>query len=61
MAQASEPVLLVPGFLAGDSSLGLMSRTLRQQGYRTYRADIHANDSGYAQIASDFRAAYLNK
>lgn len=23
--------------------------------------DIHANDSGYAQIASDFRAAYLNK
>jgi lysophospholipase L1-like esterase len=23
--------------------------------------DIHANDSGYAQIASDFRAAYLNR
>jgi pimeloyl-ACP methyl ester carboxylesterase len=41
--RASEPVLLVPGFLAGDSSLGLMSRTLRQQGFRTYRADIRAN------------------
>ena len=23
--------------------------------------DIHANDSGYAQIASEFRAAYMNK
>lgn len=41
--RVSEPVLLVPGFLAGDSSLGLMSRTLRQQGFRTYRADIRAN------------------
>jgi len=38
-----EPVLLVPGFLAGDSSLGPMSRTLRHQGFRTYRADIRAN------------------
>jgi len=42
-ARVSEPVLLVPGFLAGDSSLGLMSRTLRHQGFRTYRADIRAN------------------
>lgn len=42
-ARASEPVLLVPGFLAGDSSLGLMSRSLREHGYRTYRADIRAN------------------
>jgi pimeloyl-ACP methyl ester carboxylesterase len=41
--RVSEPVLLVPGFLAGDSSLGLMGRTLRQQGFRTYRADIRAN------------------
>ncbi|WP_157829645.1 alpha/beta fold hydrolase [Nocardioides alpinus] len=42
-ARVSEPVLLVPGFLAGDSSLGPMSRTLRHQGFRTYRADIRAN------------------
>jgi pimeloyl-ACP methyl ester carboxylesterase len=40
--RASEPVLLVPGFLAGDASLGPMSRTLRHQGFRTYRADIRA-------------------
>lgn len=41
--RAPEPVVLVPGFLAGDSSLGPMSRTLRHQGFRTYRADIRAN------------------
>ncbi len=41
--RAGEPVLLVPGFLAGDSSLGPMSRTLRHLGFRTYRADIRAN------------------
>ena len=27
--RVSEPVLLVPGFLAGDTSLGPMSRSLR--------------------------------
>jgi triacylglycerol lipase len=42
-ARAAEPVLLVPGFLAGDSSLGPMSRSLRHEGFRTYRADIRAN------------------
>ena len=41
--RVAEPVLLVPGFLAGDSSLGPMSRTLRHEGFRTYRADIRAN------------------
>ncbi|GAA1936144.1 esterase/lipase family protein [Nocardioides hwasunensis] len=39
----SEPVLLVPGFAAGDSSLAPMSRALRREGFRTYRADIRAN------------------
>lgn len=38
-----EPVLLVPGFMAGDGSLGLMRRALQQQGLRTYRSHIHAN------------------
>jgi len=38
-----EPVVLVPGFLAGDGSLGLMSRHLRSLGYRTYRSSMHAN------------------
>ncbi len=38
-----EPVILVPGFLAGDASLALMARALRAQGFRTYRSHMHAN------------------
>ncbi|HSE08597.1 MAG TPA: alpha/beta fold hydrolase [Nocardioidaceae bacterium] len=38
-----EPVVLVPGFMAGDASLHLMSRHLRKLGYRTYRSTMHAN------------------
>lgn len=41
--RAEEPVLLVPGFLAGDGTLGLMSRSLRQAGHRTYRSRMRAN------------------
>lgn len=41
--RAAEPVLLVPGFLAGDSSLAPMAASLRGHGLRTYRADIRAN------------------
>ena len=33
----------MPGFLAGDGTLALMSRALRGQGFRTYRSHIHAN------------------
>jgi triacylglycerol lipase len=39
----ADPVLLVPGFMAGDSSLTFMSRALRAEGYRTYRSHIRAN------------------
>lgn len=39
----SDPVILVPGFLAGDGTLGLMARSLRRQGFRTYRSHIRAN------------------
>ena len=46
-----EPVVLVPGFMAGDSSLLLMSRHLRKLGYRTYRSTMHAN-VGCTQEAS---------
>ena len=42
-SRLGDPVLLVPGFLAGDGSLGLMARALRGQGFRTYRSHIHAN------------------
>jgi pimeloyl-ACP methyl ester carboxylesterase len=37
------PVLLVPGFLAGDISLGLMARWLKEIGYCPGRARIRAN------------------
>jgi triacylglycerol lipase len=36
-------VLLVPGFLAGDGSLGTMTQWLRAAGYRTKRAGIRSN------------------
>jgi triacylglycerol lipase len=42
-ARLGDPVLLVPGFLAGDGTLRLMARALRAQGFRTYRSHIHAN------------------
>lgn len=38
-----DPVLLIPGFLAGDYTLASMSRHLRQVGHRTYRTGIFAN------------------
>src|SRR3954471_6836828 len=37
------PVLLVPGFLAGDGSLGTLTKWLRANGYWTSRAGIRAN------------------
>jgi triacylglycerol lipase len=39
------PVLLIPGFLAGDTSLSTLTRWLRATGYRTRRAGIRANVS----------------
>lgn len=42
-ARVSDPVILVPGFMAGDGTLSLMHRALRAQGFRTYRSHIHAN------------------
>jgi pimeloyl-ACP methyl ester carboxylesterase len=37
------PVLLIPGFLAGDVSLGLMAHWLKELGYRPGRAHLRAN------------------
>ncbi len=42
-SRLGDPVLLVPGFLAGDGTLALMARSLRAQGFRTYRSQIHSN------------------
>lgn len=47
-----QPVVLVPGFMAGDGSLGLMARHLRRLGHRTYRSTMHAN-VGCTQEAGD--------
>ena len=38
-----QPVLLIPGFLAGDDSLGLMTKWLRRTGHQTRSAGIRAN------------------
>jgi pimeloyl-ACP methyl ester carboxylesterase len=38
-----QPVLLIPGFLAGDDSLGLMTGWLRRTGHHTAKAGMRAN------------------
>jgi len=39
----ADPVLLVPGFCAGDWTLAAMARGLRAEGFRTYRSGIAIN------------------
>ncbi|GAA1917979.1 hypothetical protein GCM10009737_19260 [Nocardioides lentus] len=41
--RVATPVVLVPGFCAGDASLAWMARELRARGHRTHRSGIHAN------------------
>src|SRR4051812_9387023 len=38
-----QPVMLIPGFLAGDDSLGLMTTWLRRTGHWTKSAGIRSN------------------
>jgi pimeloyl-ACP methyl ester carboxylesterase len=40
---AGQPVMLIPGFLAGDDSLGVMTQWLRRTGHRTKSAGIRSN------------------
>ncbi|HSV41548.1 MAG TPA: alpha/beta fold hydrolase [Nocardioidaceae bacterium] len=47
----ADPVLLIPGFMAGDYTLKLMGAYLRGQGYRTYRAQIRSNSGCLAETA----------
>ncbi len=47
-----EPVLLVPGFMAGDTTLAAMAKMLRGAGYRTYKSHIHIN-MGCTREAAD--------
>lgn len=51
-----EPVVLVPGFLAGDSSLRMMSATLRARGFRTYSSHISANIGCTLAAAAELEA-----
>jgi pimeloyl-ACP methyl ester carboxylesterase len=37
------PVILVPGFISGDTSLAMMARELRRNGHRTFRSGIGGN------------------
>jgi pimeloyl-ACP methyl ester carboxylesterase len=52
------PVLLIPGFLAGDTSLSTLTRWLQAVGYRTSRAGIRANVA-CSQAACDRLAVRL--
>jgi triacylglycerol lipase len=38
-----QPVMLIPGFLAGDDSLGMMTRWLRRTGHYTRKAGMRSN------------------
>jgi pimeloyl-ACP methyl ester carboxylesterase len=51
-----DPVVLVPGFMAGDASLGALARALREQGHRTYRSRIHANVGCTARATTELEA-----
>jgi pimeloyl-ACP methyl ester carboxylesterase len=50
------PVVLVPGFMAGDVSLSALARALREQGHRTYRSQIHANVGCTVRAAAQLEA-----
>jgi triacylglycerol lipase len=52
----ADPVVLVPGFLAGDLSLSPMSRALRRRGFRTYRSHIRANVGCTLDAAAELEA-----
>ncbi|WP_432477331.1 lipase family alpha/beta hydrolase [Nocardioides sp. GXQ0305] len=54
--QRGEPVVLVPGFLAGDASLSLLARSLRRRGHRTYRSLIRANVGCTRTAAAELEA-----
>lgn len=52
----ADPVLLVPGFLAGDLSLRLLGGALRERGLRTYRSQIRANVGCTLNAAAELEA-----
>jgi pimeloyl-ACP methyl ester carboxylesterase len=57
-AGGGRPVLLIPGFLAGDDSLAIMAWWLRRNGYRPFGAGMRSN-VGCATAAVDALEARL--
>lgn len=51
-----QPVLLIPGFLAGDGSLATMTGWLRRTGHRTRKAGMRANVDCSSAIADRLEA-----
>lgn len=51
-----QPVLLVPGFLAGDGSLGVMTKWLRRTGHHTSKAGMRMNVNCSAAAADVLEA-----
>ena len=52
----ADPVVLVPGFMAGDATLSALAQALREQGHRTYRSHIHANVGCTLQAAAQLES-----
>ena len=65
VSRSAEPVVLVPGFLAGDGTLAAMSASLRRGGFRTYRSHIRANvgctRNAASQLESRLEAIVANR
>ena len=59
-AGGGRPVLLIPGFLAGDDTLSLLARWLRRAGYDAFGAGMRAN-VGCAREALDDLEAKLQE
>ncbi len=54
-AGEGRPVLLIPGFMAGDASLGVMARWLRRRGYRVDHSGIRWNVGCADRILDDLQ------
>lgn len=55
-----QPVMLIPGFLAGDGSLGIMTKWLRRTGHHTLKAGMRSNVNCSA-AAADLLEARLER
>jgi triacylglycerol lipase len=50
--QDPQPVLLIPGFMAGDSSMAVLRRWLRRRGHRVSTSGIRANVDCASRVVS---------